>query len=137
MLDPAVRAALAARGYIGAGALSPPDVKMLKTVLTGVESADAGAGFDGSFCGPAASGGAEVGAWARALPPDFKRADVEIYRNIRSAGSARARHRLQRQFTGYRGGERCASSALHGVHAGLRDGEVQERSGADDMPQYQ
>eukprot|EP00959_Pyramimonas_sp_CCMP1952_P268564 5615435-Pyramimonas_sp.AAC.1 len=65
---------------------------MSETVLAGFETLGVSSRFDGSFGGPAAaSGGAEVDAWAHALPPDFKRTGVEIYRNIRAAGSTSTR----------------------------------------------
>ena len=104
-LDPAVKAALVARGYLGQATVNPPDPKVLEPMLSGFEGAALSDTFGGSFGGPATQGGLEVDTWAHALPPDFRRAGVEIYRNIRSAGSSSVRHWLERQFTGHRGGE--------------------------------
>ena len=101
-------AALAARGYIGADTRAPPDVKTLEEVLQGFEGLGSTT-FAGAFGAPAASSGQEVDSWAHALPPDFKRAGVEIYRNIRTSGSTSTRHWLERQFQGYRGGEQWQS----------------------------
>ena len=47
---------------------------------------------------------ASVDTWAHSLPPDFKRAGGEIYRNIRAAGSLSVRQWLQNQHQGSKRG---------------------------------
>ena len=98
-LHPAVKAALQAKGYVGADTAGAPDADSMRQLLRGFESTAAAAELGGATnAGLTASSG--VDAWAHGLPPDFRRAAGEIYRNIRSAGSTSVRNWLQSQHTG-------------------------------------
>jgi hypothetical protein len=102
-LDAAVKAGLQSRGYIGANTAGAPDVPTIEAMLLPCE-AMGGAPFAGGFTSSGLAAVSNVDSWAHSLPPDFKRAAGEIYRNIRAAGSTSVRHWLQVQHTGSKHG---------------------------------
>ena len=100
-LAPAVRAALQAKGYVGAATTGAPDVASLRVVLQGLEaSAASGLSLGAMVPGGGHAASSSIDAWAHGLPPDFRRAAGEIYRNIRGAGVLSVRQWLTENHTG-------------------------------------
>ena len=101
-LEDAVRRSLEAHGYLGDFTNGPPRVDELKTALGQIEVAGGpphGAG--GSILRgegpPGLASDPEQMAWHLRLPSDLQRAAPELYRNIRSEGSASVRQWVNEQ----------------------------------------
>ena len=100
-LAPAVRAALQAKGYVGVATTGAPDVASLRVVFQGLEaSAASGLSLGAMVPGGGHAESSSIDAWAHGLPPDFRRAAGEIYRNIRGAGVLSVRQWLTENHTG-------------------------------------
>lgn len=101
-LDDAVKRVLEAHGYLGDASNGPSRVEELKTALGQLEVAGGpphGAGGsilrgDGP---PGLASDPEQMAWHLRLPSDLQRAAPELYRNIRSEGSASVRQWVNEQ----------------------------------------
>ncbi len=137
-LDAAVKAALQSRGYIGVRTIGAPDVPSIKAMLLQFE-AMGNAPFAGGFTSSGLAAVSNVDSWAHSLPPDFKRAGGEIYRNIRAAGSTSVRHWLQMQHTGSKQGAEwqhlwaMASMVDFAVGPCQSDTELYTRLNSDDQ----
>ena len=137
-LDAGIRAALQARGYVGASTAGAPDLEATRQLLKGFEAAAAG-GFSGGFTQGGLTSSSNVDAWAHSLPPDFRRAAGEIYRNIRSAGTTSVRQWLQEYHTGSKHGAEwqhlwaMATTVDFAVGGIASDMELYQRLNTDDQ----
>ena len=99
--DPAVRGTLMAHGYFGQGTISPPRDTLAAELQ---QLRDGGAPLGGSIQGLLGSSTSQMvateGRWEDGLPPDIRRAAPEIYRSLRSQGSATVREWLSANFSG-------------------------------------
>jgi len=101
-LDDTVRRTLEAHGYLGDISNGPPRVEDLKTALGQIEVAGGPPhGVGGSILRgegpPGLTSDPEQMAWHLRLPSDLQRAAPELYRNIRSEGSASVRQWVNEQ----------------------------------------
>ena len=103
--DAAVKGILQSHGYFGLGTVSPPRDSLLGELQ---QLRDAGAPLGGSVLGLLPGSNiamAPVDArWEDRLPPDIRRAAPEIYRSLRSQGSASVREWLSANFQGSKQG---------------------------------
>ena len=101
-LDDVVKRALEAHGYLGDASNGPPRFEELKTALGQLEVAGGPPhGVGGSILRgdgpPGLVSDPEQMAWHLRLPSDLQRAAPELYRNIRSEGSASVRQWVNEQ----------------------------------------
>ena len=101
-LDDAVKRALEAHGYLGDASNGAPRVEELKSALSQLEVAGGPPhGVGGSVLRsdgpPGLASDPEQMAWHLRLPSDLQRAAPELYRNIRSEGSASVRQWVNEQ----------------------------------------
>ena len=102
-----LQALLSGHGFIGDATVSPPKGSFKKDLEafrdTGAPLHGAGGAVPWAPAAMAAMQAPEQGvAWQHALPPDMKRGAPEIYRALRSAGSASTRDWLNLNFKGSR-----------------------------------
>ena len=92
------------------GTVAMPRVQELKDTLNRIASQSSAPQGSGAFFAAPAPTGSLAGSagtdssWHGSLPPDFKRAGLDIYKNIRAGGSATIRDWLSHNFTGDKSG---------------------------------
>jgi len=122
-LPPALKFLLSGFGYIGEPSSTAPRTQELTDALRRLEAQT-------SFGAVSPSAGASSGKWAVSLPPDFRRAGMEIYRNIMGEGVNTIREWLMASWTGTRASTEYSDAWLTASNIDFRLGKCVDESAA-------